>query len=252
MRTISLPVRRLFELFKCQKIATIVELKKTLGTNSSMTVFRKLKELNYQSSCSHSGKYYTLKRCVKFNTKGLWVFKGILFSSHGTLGETLKKLIEESEQGYSVEEIEKLLHVKPNEPLLELIRNNSVHRVKNSGRYVYFSNNHTIKKQQMLMRNREGEEFQFCKMRPKVLMNELKASIIIFFSILNEKQRRLYAGLESMKIGLGGDKVISELLGINIKTVTKGRQEFFDEKVNIDTIRNTGGGRKTIKKKLQT
>jgi len=180
------------------------------------------------------------------------VFKGILFSSYRTLGKILKKLLEESEHEYSAEEIEKLLHVKPNEPLLELIRKKSVHREKVSGVYVYFSNNHTIKKQQMLMRNRAGDEFQFCIMSPKVLMNELKASIIIFFSILNEKQRRLYAGLESMKIGHGGDKVISELLEINIKTVSKGRQELFDGKVNIDTIRNTGGGRKTIKKKLQT
>jgi len=251
MKKISFPAKRLLGLFKGQKIATIMELKKALGTNSSMTVFRKLKELNYQSSCSHSGKYYTLKRCVKFNSKGLWVFNRVLFSSYGNLAETLKTLIEESDQGYSSVEIEELLHVKPNEPLLELIRNKSVDREKVSGRYIYFSNKHTMKKQQELMRNRAGEEFHFCEMRPNVLMNELKAAIIIFFSILNEKQRRLYAGLESMKIGQGGDKEISQLLGINIKTVTKGRQELFDEKINIETIRSTGGGRKTIKKKLR-
>ncbi len=248
MRKISFPAKRLLDLLNEQKIATVVELKKTLGTNSSMTVFRKLKELNYLSSCSHSGKYYTLKRFVKFNTKGLWVFKSVLFSSYGTLAETLKVLIGESMQGYSSVEIEKLLQVKPNGPLLELIRNKSVHREKVSGQYVYFSNNHTIRKQQVLMRKSAGEGFQLCEMKPNVLMNELKAAIIIFFSILNEKQRRIYAGLESMKVGRGGDKVISDLLGINMKTVTKGRQELLDEKINIETIRNTGGGRKTIKK----
>ena len=47
MKTISLPAKRLFKLLKKQKIASILELKKALGTNSSMTVFRKLKELNY-------------------------------------------------------------------------------------------------------------------------------------------------------------------------------------------------------------
>jgi hypothetical protein len=248
MRKISFPKKHLLDLFREQKVATIAELKEALGTNSSMTIFRKLKELNYLSSCSHSGKYYTLKRFAKFNTKGLWVFKSVLFSLYGTLAETLKVLIGESEQGYSSLEIEEMLQIKPNEPLLELIKSKSVCREKISGHYVYYSNNHTIKRQQVLMRKRAGEEFQLCGMKPNVLMNELKAAIIIFFSILNEKQRRLYAGLESMKVGSGGDKAISDLLGLNIKTVTKGRQELLDEKINIDTIRNTGGGRNTIKK----
>ena len=43
-------------------------------------------------------------------------------------------------------------------------------------------------------------------MRPKILMNELKAALIIFFSTLNEKQRRLYAGFESLKMGAVGLK----------------------------------------------
>jgi hypothetical protein len=86
------------------------------------------------------------------------------------------------------------------------------------------------------------------KMDPVVLMNELKAAIIIFFSLLNEKQRRLYAGLESMKAGRGGDRIVSDLLGINVKTVTKGRKELLADKINIDTIREAGGGRKKIKK----
>ncbi|NQU32117.1 MAG: hypothetical protein HQ521_02685 [Bacteroidetes bacterium] len=72
------------------------------------------------------------------------MFKGILFSSYRTLGKIVKKLLEESEHEYSAEEIEKLLHVKPNDPLLELIRKKAVHNEKVSGIYVYFSNNHTI------------------------------------------------------------------------------------------------------------
>lgn len=75
-------------------------------------------------------------------------------------------------------------------------------------------------------------------------MNELKAGIIIFFSTLNEKQRRLYAGLESLKLGKSGDKIISDLLGVNIKTVNKGKHELLNNSVNVDTIRTKGGGRK--------
>ncbi|GAH03432.1 unnamed protein product [marine sediment metagenome] len=79
-------------------------------------------------------------------------------------------------------------------------------------------------------------------------LNELKAVIIIFFSLLNEKQKRLYAGLESIKIGRKGDKIISGLLGLNIKTVSRGRHELLSDTSLVDTIRAKGGGRKTIKK----
>ena len=43
-------------LLKKQKIACLDQLKKRLGTSSTMTVFRKLKELGYRSSYSHRGK----------------------------------------------------------------------------------------------------------------------------------------------------------------------------------------------------
>ena len=58
----------------------MLELKNALGSNSSVTIFRKLKGLDYIFSCSHSGKYYSLKRIARFNSKGLWVFKSVLFS----------------------------------------------------------------------------------------------------------------------------------------------------------------------------
>ncbi len=88
-------------------------------------------------------------------------------------------------------------------------------------------------------------------MRPDILMNELKAALIIFFSALDEKQRRLYAGYESLKIGHGGDKRIAELLDLDQKTVARGRKDLLGGKVNVDNIRESGAGRKQIKKKSQ-
>jgi hypothetical protein len=249
MRTISLPAKRLFKLLKKQKIANMLELKKALGTNSSMTIFRKLKELDYISSCSDSGKYYSLLQIAQFDIRGLWLYKSVLFSTYGTLGETLRTLIEESEKGYSCVELETLLKVKPNEALLYLIKKKRIYREKVFGIYIYFSNISSVSKRQKLLRKDSGETLGFDQMKPDILMNELKAAIIIFFSILNEKQRRLYAGLESLKIGRGGDKIISDLLGINIKTVNKGKKELLDDTIKIDTIRDSGGGRKKTQKK---
>jgi hypothetical protein len=53
-----------------------------------------------------------------------------------------------------------------------------------------------------------------------------------------------------LKLGSGGDQVISELLSLNIKTVTKGKKELLGSTINIETIRSQGGGRKKKKKKF--
>ena len=181
MRSISLPASRLFMLLKKQKIASMLELKKALGTNSSMTIFRKLKELDYISSCSHSGKYYSLIRIAQFDIRGLWSYKSVLFSTYGKLGETLRVLIEESEKGYSCPELEKLLKIKPNEALLALIKKKKIHREKVFGVYVYFSNKGSLRRRQKLLRKDRGEELGIDKMKPDILMNELKAAIILFW-----------------------------------------------------------------------
>ena len=82
------------------------------------------------------------------------------------------------------------------------------------------------------------------------LTHELKAAIFLFYSLLDEKQRRLYAGLEALKIGHGGDRKIADLFEIDIHTVPKGRKELFESNVEIHTVRKKSGGRKTIKKKF--
>ena len=62
---------------KRNKIGTLDQLKKELCTNSTMTVFRKLKSLEYRSSYSHRGKYYTLNSIAEFDEVGLWSFNSI-------------------------------------------------------------------------------------------------------------------------------------------------------------------------------
>jgi hypothetical protein len=246
MRTVSLPEKRLLDIFSKRKIATMNELKKGLGTAVSMTVFRKLKQLDYISSCSHSGGYYTLKKYADFNSDGLWFYRSVLFSSRGGLAETIISLVESSERGLTASGLEKCLKVRPNEALLALLNSGRTCREKFNGVYVYFSTDDITREKQKLFLSSSEKELRL-EITPDVLMNELKAGIIIFFSTLNEKQRRLYAGLESLKLGREGDRIISDLLGINIKTVSKGKRELLENAVNVDTIRSSGGGRKKKK-----
>ena len=248
MKTKSFSVERLLSLFKKQKIANISELKKALGSNCSMTVFRRLSELEYITSCSHSGKFYSLNRIARFDHMGLWVFNSVLFSYYETLAETLKALIEKSNNGYTAAELEGILCVKPNGPLVELIGKKKIGREKISGVYVYFSKDSTINKQQELFRKESMDRLESIRFTPDILLNEIKAAIILFYSMLDEKQRRLYAGLESLRAGHGGDRYIAELLALNDKTVAKGRKELLNGEIPIDFIRRKGGGRRKIKK----
>jgi hypothetical protein len=250
MKKILLPSELLLSRLKDIKIMTIQELKDVLKTQCRMTVFRKLTALDYISSYSHSGKYYSLKRIARYNKYGIWSHRDALFSRSGTLRKTIEFLINNSTKGYTASELRSRLKVKVEDVLLELVKNKTVARKKLSGIFVYFSILPKLARKQELTRI-DKIQYQDEEMRPEVLMNELKAALIIFISTLNEKQRRLYAGYESAKIGHGGDKRIAELLDLDKKTVAKGRKELLNGELNIDIIRESGGGRKETKKKSQ-
>jgi hypothetical protein len=234
------------------KIATIEQLKIMLKTSSRMTVFRKLAKLDYLSSCSHSGKFYSLKKTARFNKYGIWRHELVLFSKHGTLKNTLKAMINESSDGFTASELKKILKIKVEDSLCILTKEKSVNRKKISGTFVYLNGNAKAGKKQELTRTDCLQSEPALMKTASQADDEFKAALIIFFSTLDEKQRRLYAGYESLKIGRGGDKLIAEILNLDRKTVAKGRQELLGGKVDVDTIRNSGGGRKNTKKKSLT
>jgi hypothetical protein len=233
------------------KIATMEDLKKVLGTDVRMTVFRKLRELSFRTSYSHRGKYYALQKTIHFNDIGLWSCKSVWFSSYGTLLETTKAFVIKSEMGYSVIELGDILHVSVKESLINLFRRQCIWRKKVGGVYVYFANSSEVQSRQGIRRREylQDQSYKSGKVQEGLLYHELKATIVLFSSFLNERQKRLYAGLESVKIVYGGDKVISELLGIDSHTVAKVRKEIMDFDLEIQSIRIKGGGRSSIKKK---
>jgi len=128
-----------------------------------------------------------------------------------------------------------------------LTREKAVKRKKISGVFVYLSANSKTGKKQELTRT-DCPRSDVSEMKPESLTDELKAALIIFFCTLDEKQRRLYAGYESLKIGRGGDKMIAEIHNLDRKTVARGRQELLGGKVDVDIVRKSGGGRKNTKK----
>lgn len=86
---------------------------------------------------------------------------------------------------------------------------------------------------------------------PQAVAPEAKAAIVLFFSLLDEQQRRLYAGLQSLLLGHGGDQQIAALLGLDPHTVAKGRRQLLEQDVLVDRSRRSGGGRHPVEKKRQ-
>jgi hypothetical protein len=233
------------ELFLMRNIvATMVEIQEALGTTVSKTVLRKLKQLSYRSSYSHGGGYYTLEKIARFDHRGLWSFENVHFSKHGTLMSTLRHFISESDRGYFADELRGLLCVSVKESLLRLVANEQVSREKVANRYLYCSADPAVRKQQIMSRNIMDSAEQ-------ELSDEARAAILIFLSMLDEKQRRLYAGVEALKYGLGGDKWIADLLGMHPQTVARGRRELLAGDVEVSRTRKVGGGRKPVEKKAR-
>jgi len=53
-----------------------------------------LHKIGYISSYNKAGRYYTLKNIPGFDTGGIWRHEGVFFSSHGSLKETAKYMID--------------------------------------------------------------------------------------------------------------------------------------------------------------
>jgi hypothetical protein len=86
---------------------------------------------------------------------------------------------------------------------------------------------------------------------PEQIPDEVKAAIILFSALLDERQRRLFAGVEALQFGRSAERWIADLLDIHYQTVAKGRQELLDREVNFARIRKKGAGRPPVEKKIR-
>ena len=158
--------------------------------------------------------------------------------------------MDQAEAGFTAAELQRLLHVGVKEPLLKLYRQKRIDRKEVDGVYVYLSRKKGRKRNQRLTRESRlvAVEIGHSPLREE-LSQELNAAIILFFSLLDEKQRRLYAGLESHKLGHGGDRKVAHVLELDVHTVARGRHELFASDVQREGVRKKGGGRKRVEKK---
>jgi len=238
-------------LFRRCTIATMATLKSALGTSVDMTVFRKLDTLGYLTSYSHGGRFYALQERAEFDRNGLWTCRAARFSKHGTLLDTAEHFVRHASAGFFAPELAAELGVEVKDALLKLVRDGRVARERLAGLYLYCSRDPARRRQQVANRHTALPEEPFGAVpRPTAEpSDETKAAFILFLSSLNEKQRRLFAGLESMRMGRGGDQRIAEWTGLDAHTVGKGRRELLSGDIKLGRIRVPGAGRRAVEKK---
>ena|SRR5450631_3686801 len=76
----------------------------------------------------------------------------------------------------------------------------------------------------------------------------------LLLSRLDEQQRRWYVAVEANRLGVGGDRLLSQITGLDEKTIQRGRQELADSLIERpdEQVRLPGGGRRKAEKKMQS
>lgn len=249
MMTAKFDPRALAKLLQGKKIATMEELKRALGTKVPMTVFRKLRQLGYCSSYSHGGAYYTLEETPRYDEHGLWRCGPAGFSRHGTLLATCEALARQAAAGCFAGELKSLLGVEVKGALLQLFRQGRIGRRKVAGRYLYCHAQPGARRRQLLKRQTSEEQLRSQLPALQSLAGKLQSALALFVSLLSEKQRRLFAGLEALRWGRGGVRRVAGLLRMDPATVARGRRELLEGKIGPERDRAPGAGRKAAVKK---
>ncbi len=242
MRTAHYSLDKLQQHLNNHLIATFNELRRILSYPARITLFRLLEKADGLSSYSHRGKYYTLRSIARFDTRGLWEHKSVRFSRYGNLLRTLTELVEGSTEGYTAQQLQDQVGIKTKHALRELVERDQLQRQRLDGVYVYFAAQRARAREQHKARRQQQTEFPAVMLGPKarLAVEEAKAALMLLWTTLDERQRRLYAGLESAKIGHGGDEHVAEMFGIDRHTVARGRAELLEGAQPPKQVRRSG------------
>ena len=181
MRPLSFDPQTLRKHLLRHKIATLAELKHALGTTADLTVFRKLKTLDYLSSYTHRGRYYALRESVHFDDVALWSHDAVRFSHFGTLVATIEAFVNQSPRGWFADELADALHAEVQDPLHDLVRAGRLRRSEVAGRFLYTSADCLQTRHQLRTRQTaQAVPLVTDASARRVSPEELKAAILVF------------------------------------------------------------------------
>jgi hypothetical protein len=113
-----------------------------------ISVRRFLKQIGYCRSYTHNGKWYTLHDSPEFDRDGLWHYRGIGFSKHGSLTATIDHLLARSPAGLSASQLAQKLGHPCHDVLTRLHQAGRLDRVRLAGRFHYLAADPKLNRQQ--------------------------------------------------------------------------------------------------------
>ena len=131
--------KKVENIFRKRQVITINDLFEVIGSSSRMTVFRRLRKIDYLSSYTHAGRYYTLYDLARFDEDGIWFYDDIGFSQNGSLKNTVAYLVHNCNAGTFHSELERQLRVRVHNVLLDLVKSEQIDRIKFQGQFLYLS-----------------------------------------------------------------------------------------------------------------
>lgn len=179
MQTKDKSLRVIENLFRQRRVVELDDLHEAITTNSHMTIFRRLQKLKYLSSYTHAGRYYTLYDIPQFNRNGLWHYESIGFSRQGSLKKTVMHLVNKSGAGTTHSELEKLLQVRAQNTLLNLVNTEKINRKRVKGHFLYVSIESKRAKEQIARRSElKIDGVEFGEQVPEWVVIEVLAEVI--------------------------------------------------------------------------
>jgi len=143
---------KLLKLFESNEVVEFKDIQSALDNASRATCFRYLQQVPYHRSYNYNGRYYTRKDPTRYDRLGLFSHDGIFFSRDNTLGETIRRLVWESEAGWTQREFQDVLRVRVQVVLLNSFQRGKIAREKVHGFYVYLHPDPAVREAQLNQR----------------------------------------------------------------------------------------------------
>jgi len=212
MRLLSFDPQPLRKHLLRHKIASLPELKSALGTNAALTVFSKTQALGLPLQLYPSRRYYALRETVRFDAAG----DSMLRSKIPSLIWCTQRL----------------------------------RRSEVAGRFLDTSADGRHKLGISSAPGKPPKRFLWWPRLPHSRYLPMNSKRRFCFSTACWMSSSVVClpGLESIKLGHGGDSILAEFLGLDPHTVARGRQQLLDQNVSTDRQRRSGGGRKLVEK----
>ena len=128
-----------------------------------------------------------------FDDAGLWSHDAVWFSRYGTLVSTIEAFVNQTPLGYFADELADTLHAEVQDPLRDLVHAGRLRRWDVAGRFLYTSADSRQARDQLRTRKTAQSVPLLANASAlQISPEELKTAILLFYSLLDEQQRRLF------------------------------------------------------------